>query len=268
MMRGFLQMKFITKTKTLIPAAFVIMFIGSSCTNQNTSEFAFDATAQHDETIDSLIDNLPPYEHVILPVKQSGSEYNPGLFYDNTIDLPSDNTKAALQTGTLMSDLAYFRYYEQVHKSMHYASMLEKHINAFDLPQNDIRELIISLEQNINEQDSIIHLLGNAYNELNRKLTKAERTGFAVLIMTGSWIESNRLMLGSEYQKEKPVSDTWEQNRMFLENHLLPLLNEIENSTNEKIVPRLETLTNQADKKASLNVLNQLHTQITSPQKA
>jgi hypothetical protein len=267
MMRGFLQMKYITPINLFIPAILAVSVLTVSCNNRNSSEFAFDSAVQQDETIDSLIDNMPSYERVILPVKKSQSQYNPELFSNNNLQLPANETKAALQTGTLMSDLAYFRYYKQVHKSMHYASLLEKHMTAFDLPQNAVREMVIGLERNINDQDSIVSLLSNAYNKLSRKLTNADRSGFAVLIMTGSWIESNRLMLGSEYQKEKPVSDTWKENRLFLEKHLLPLLNKFQNNTTKTLQSQLKKLAKQTDKAAALQQLNKLHAEIISLKK-
>lgn len=232
-----------------------------ACGQNNQSDFTFDESKNTTETMDSLINKLPSYQELVIPLRESDSKFQPELISEEDLPLPDDQSYAALQTGIFMSDMAYCRYFEQVNKTRFYSGLLKKRMQAYDMPQKDISELALSLEKNIHNHDSLVTIISDTYDNINTKMIETNRQGTAVLVMTGVWIESNRLMLSDTSANQKIISKEWEKQQQ-LGKKLLGLIDGFDRGIPDYLTGSMEQLIENNNTDAAREDLETLHQKI------
>ena len=211
------------KRTILIILAF--SFFLSSCQDKGKAVFDMDTSSQAPE-FQLIPDSLPNYQDMIDLLSQAGIAYQKSLVEADYL-MPNVNEQIALQTGILIADLSYLRYFDKVNLSMQYAADLDERFLALDLPTEQIRQAVMDIEENMFNSDTSLMILNQAYTELTTQLIEAERSALAALIITGFWIETSHLMLNDpSVNNEELRNVAWEKHCQEIQ-QVLPALSNL-----------------------------------------
>jgi len=123
------------------------------------------------------------------------SEENVG--YDNQLlNLASNirnytnSYKKALNLGVYGADLGYTNQYNNTQDAITYFSVIKGLSQNLDLTNAFKKETFERIEKNISNQDSLIYLITNSFQDIDIFLKTNGQEHIGVLILTGGWIES------------------------------------------------------------------------------
>jgi hypothetical protein len=204
-----------------------------ACGHKQESGFVIDENAIGD-TIQLLPDSIPNYEDMIAPLEQANINFQEALMPEKII-MPENYEQIALQTGILLADLSYLRYFNRVNLSMEYAAELENRFLALDLPRDEILFAVEKIERNLYASDTLLQILNQAYTSVTSDLIQAQRSALAGLIITGIWLESNRLMLSDETVENESIRNAMLQTQCAEFDNLIPVLNAFEHDEIQKL---------------------------------
>lgn len=102
----------------------------------------------------------------------------------------NSNFQKALNIGIYGTDLGYLNIYNQTPDLLPYFSAMKKLSEELGLTAAINDEIIAKVERNINNEDSLIHIISDTYRSIDRYLKENNRDEMGVLIVTGGWIES------------------------------------------------------------------------------
>ncbi|MBQ3676045.1 MAG: hypothetical protein II926_01570 [Bacteroidales bacterium] len=143
-----------------------------------------------------------PYE-IMAHVQNLNLQYNQTL--PNSVlnlNLYESNFKKLLNMGIYGIDVSYMSLYDQVSEALNYFAALKTLANQIELSSVFDAFTMERLEDNMNNQDSLLHILTKKFQESDRLLKGENQIAEASLIMTGCWIES--LYLLTQIEKMKP----------------------------------------------------------------
>jgi hypothetical protein len=170
-----------------------IFLFASACNHKQKLEFSLLET-QTADTIAIHINNIPTYESLFTLLKEIDIQFQSDLMLNQPV--PSNiPEQEALQTGILIADLCYLRYFDQVNLSLNTADYISQRFTSLSIPHQKVQASVELLENNLYSQDSALILLTEAFNMLSEDLILAERNALANLLIAGVWIENGRLML-------------------------------------------------------------------------
>lgn len=138
----------------------------------------------------SLFSIPSPYQLSIL-IKSIGANYNSELIN------PSDNFKQytslfkkAINMGIYGADLAYLNIYQQSPTAITYFSVIK--LLAQDLGLSAAIDPLIfkRIENNIDNQDSLLFIMSNTYRDVDFYLKENQRQREGSLVLAGGWIEA------------------------------------------------------------------------------
>lgn len=140
---------------------------------------------------DQMIKDMPsPIEMAIL-VKHAGGEYNSGLLNDvKRIDDYVTAGKKTVNMGVYSADVGYTSLYKQTQETVFYLNNVRKLSDAIGLTDAFDQTVFDRLEANIENRDSLLHILSGSYDVANQYLKENDRMNTSVLMIAGGWIES------------------------------------------------------------------------------
>lgn len=186
---------------------YTLLFIGmtfliASCTQPGENQK--EETTKKDEILDEanlLIkysDNLfavpSPHEATQL-LAEAKVPFSPNLLHKpEYVKNYASNFDQALNLGMYGADLGYLTLYEQTPELVKYFAAVKTLAKELDLlnqlSANDIKRI----ENNLDNQDTLMHFFANTYKAFDRALLLDNRAETGALIITGSWIESIHLL--------------------------------------------------------------------------
>jgi hypothetical protein len=150
---------------------------------------------------DQMVKDMPsPIEMAIL-VKHAGGEYNSGLLNDvKRIDEYVTKGKKTVNMGVYSADVGYTSLYKQTQETVFYLNNVRKLSDDIGLTDAFDQAVFDRVEANIENRDSLLHILSGAYDVANQYLKENDRMNTSVLMIAGGWIESMYLAanLGAE----------------------------------------------------------------------
>jgi hypothetical protein len=140
---------------------------------------------------DNMIRQMPsPIEMAIL-VKHSGGEYNASLLNPiQNIDRYATTGKKTLNMGVYSADVGYTSLYRQTQETVFYLNNIRKLSDAIGLSDAFDKSVFERVEANIENRDSLLHILSGAYDASNEYLKNNDRMNTSVLMLAGGWIET------------------------------------------------------------------------------
>lgn len=140
---------------------------------------------------EEMIHNMPsPIEMAIL-IKHAGGEYNSSLLNDiKKIDGYVTNGKKTINMGVYSADVGYTSLYKQTQETVFYLNNVRKLSDAIGLTDAFDQAVFDRVESNIENRDSLLHILSGAYDVANEYLKDNNRMNTSVLMLAGGWIES------------------------------------------------------------------------------
>lgn len=191
------------KTLSLVFPA--LLFFACQNSNQSApkqlhySDIDRAASMEAEEAIDSLL----PQEEIVLYNIFSINEIQ-HMINDNT--LPTFNEellhdthawekymqtyKIALNFGIYTADLSYLWIYGQNQQALSLIMILEKMSKSLSIPDGFIDFTISSLEHTMNNTDTMLQILNDAFLATNKHLKKNQEDKTALFIVLGTYIET------------------------------------------------------------------------------
>jgi len=134
---------------------------------------------------------LPSPYQATYSIKECDISFNKKLL--NPADRVSSyttNFKKALNIGIYGTDLGYLNIYDQVPDVISYFTVVKKLSQELGI-HNALQTTIIQrIENNIDNQDSLLYFLTNTYKQFDAYLKQNNRKDIGALVIAGGWIES------------------------------------------------------------------------------
>lgn len=134
-----------------------------------------------------------------------GAEYTPAILNstENATNYVT-SSKTALNLGIYGVDIIYIRMFDLPQESVNYWVVIEKLTNQLGIPDEVINTPRKSLEENINNPDSLIQIATATFNIAKNYLKEQNRESAATLIIIGGWIEAIYIATEALYDEENP----------------------------------------------------------------
>ncbi len=100
------------------------------------------------------------------------------------------NFKQAINLGIYGADLSYLTIYNQLTYVEMYVATIKMLSEELGIEKNVDEKTIARIEDNVNNQDSLIYLISEMFKNSDTFLFKSDRNDIGALILSGGWIES------------------------------------------------------------------------------
>lgn len=138
----------------------------------------------------SLFSVPSPYQLSIL-IKNIGANYNAELLN------PTDNFKQytslfkkSINLGVYGADLAYLNIYQQSPSALTYFSIIKIMAQDLGLSAAIDPNIFERIENNIDQQDSLLYIMSNTYHNVDFFLKENQRQREGALVLAGGWVEA------------------------------------------------------------------------------
>jgi len=206
---------------------FCVILALAGCSGQNSKKSGTDLLIDGyalDGKVISIDNSLfsVPSPHQIAKIL---AEEN--ISYDNQILNPAGNIrnytnsfKKALNLGVYGADLGYINQYGNTQDAITYFSIIKGLSQQLDLINAIKKETFNRIEKNIYDQDSLITLLSNSFQEIDLFLKSNSQEHIGVLILTGGWVESMYILskFAMRYKNNQELTMRLCENKKALSN--------------------------------------------------
>jgi hypothetical protein len=195
-------------------------------------EVELDTTDKVIKFENSLFSLPSPYQLSIL-IKEIGSDYNSELLNPSeNLKLYTSNFKKSINLGIYGADLGYLNIYRQSPSAITYFSIIKILSQDLGLTSAISPTIMTRIENNIDNQDSLLFIMSNIYRDVDFYLKESQRQREGSLVLAGGWIEAMYFLthLAIESKNELLIQRVGE-NKQPLENLikiLQPYINESE----------------------------------------
>lgn len=185
----------------ILPLVLAVPVLFSACSSEKKAESEStpaekvemqpEMTAEDLAEADKMIQEMPsPIEMAIL-VKHAGGEYNANLLNDvKRIDNYLTAGKKTLNMGVYSADVGYTSLYKQTQETMFYLNNVRVLSDGIGLTDAFDQTVFDRVENNLENRDSLLHILSGAYDVANEYLKNNNRMNTSILMIAGGWIES------------------------------------------------------------------------------
>lgn len=141
--------------------------------------------------INNTLFTLPSPYQATYSIKNSDIEYNKTLLNPvNNVSNYTTNFQQAVNLGIYGTDLGYLNVYDQIPDVISYFTVIKKLSQELGIDDALQVDIIDKIENNIDNEDSLLYYLTGTYRQFDSYLKKNNRKDIGVLIITGGWIES------------------------------------------------------------------------------
>jgi hypothetical protein len=139
----------------------------------------------------AMLREMPsPIEMAIL-VKHSGGTYDPNLLNPlENVDNYVTSGKKAMNLGVYSADVGYTALYKQTQETILFMNNIRKLSDAIGLSDAFDQATFDRVEANIENRDSLLHIISTAYQVGNQYLKENNRMNTSILMIASGWIES------------------------------------------------------------------------------
>lgn len=140
--------------------------------------------------------SIPSPVQTALLIRSTGAAYQRDLLMDkNRSEALTGRMGRALAVGLYGSDLAYATIHKDGQTALATLQTIEKLSTALEMGNAFDKGLVDRFKRNVNAQDSLLRLSGEAFRAADRYLKTNERGDVASLVLAGGWIGSLHLAL-------------------------------------------------------------------------
>jgi hypothetical protein len=133
---------------------------------------------------------IPSSIEISQLLKESGAKYSETFPSDpNNVAKYTSKKGQAINLGIYAADLSYAGIYEQKEESMLYLKCANTLSTALGIPDAFGESTISRINDNMNNQDSLLSIITKDYWNTDKYLTNNDRPEISALIITGGWIE-------------------------------------------------------------------------------
>lgn len=230
-----------------------IGLISCGSKSEDNHNHATDSTVAVSDTVVSEINELADFKfHTLLanipsPLEQLNQLPKSGISFNKELLNPTSNekkynsaSKKAINYGVYASDLGYLSSFEQNQEIINYFTTTRKLAETLGAVDQFDKVAANRFEKNMNSKDSLMKIMDEAYAATEDYLKSNERLESASLMLTGSWTESQYLLLESikgvdKQEANKVIFEKIFEQRRHLES-LIGLLNEYSKNPDVKMI--------------------------------
>jgi hypothetical protein len=169
---------------------------------------------------DQMLHEMPsPIEMAIL-VKHSGGTYDPDLLNPiKNLENYVTSGKKAMNLGVYSSDVGYTTLYKQTQETILFMNNIRKLSDDIGLSDAFDQSTFDRVEANIENRDSLLHIITGAYEVSNQYLKENNRMNTSILMIASGWVESMYLAskIGGEEGPMDQVAARIAEQKMVLE---------------------------------------------------
>jgi hypothetical protein len=137
-------------------------------------------------------------------IKQSGALYDKNMMNaPGNLSKYSDGMKQSLNLGVYGADLGYITMYENTADASEYYKTVMQLGTSLKITGSFDAGLMARFRDNVGKKDSILSLVGEAYQRSDKFLRDSEQDDAAALILAGGWVES--IYFALNVYKQKPI---------------------------------------------------------------
>lgn len=147
------------------------------------------------------------------PTDLTSGMANAKFKYDKSLMNPSSkassyssNFQKAVAMGVYGADLGYAASYNQSQDLIEYFGAVSKLAKDLGLESAFDENLIGQIKDNMGKKDTLVNLVDQAYNKVERHLKSNQRVAMAAIIASGGWVEG--IYLSSSLIKDNPQDST------------------------------------------------------------
>ncbi len=135
-------------------------------------------------------------------IKKSGALYDKNMMNPvANLSKYSDGMKQSLNLGIYGADLGYVTMYENTSDATDYYKTVMQLGTALKITGSFDANIMARFRDNVGKRDSILSLVGEAYQRSDKFLRESDQDDAAALILAGGWIESMYFALNVYKQK-------------------------------------------------------------------
>ncbi len=173
-----------------------------------------DTTSTQIYKFDNTLFSIPsPYEISIL-IKNLNIEYNPNIINPvSNSQTYTDTYKKSLNLGVYGADLAYLNMNKQIPEAAKYFASIKIMAEELQLSGSFDANTIKRVENNLSNEDSLLHILSIVYRNTDEYLKENNRQDIGVLVLAGGWVESTYFLaqVAQETQNKELITRLGEQ---------------------------------------------------------
>ena len=168
----------------------------------------------------AMLQEMPSPIEMAIIVKHSGGTYDPALLNAlENVDNYVTSGKKAMNLGVYSADVGYTTLYKQTQETILFMNNIRKLSDAIGLSDAFDQETFDRVEANIENRDSLLHIITGAYEVGNEYLKENNRMNTSILMIGSGWIESMYLAskIGGEEGPMDQVAARIAEQKMVLE---------------------------------------------------
>lgn len=166
----------------------------ASCSGEPAAQGEKSTNAQPETEVLSqakrIFYSLPSPLELSTLLKTAGGSFNESLLNDHKLAAGYQGSmKQALNLGVYGADLSYTTVFQQNQRSLLFLAASKKLAENLGVTEAFSKEMLERANNNINERDSMMAILTDAYWLSNSQLKEESRDNLATLTMMGGWVE-------------------------------------------------------------------------------
>ncbi|CAN5270268.1 hypothetical protein BH09BAC5_BH09BAC5_14870 [soil metagenome] len=197
-----MKLKFTTTLIVLSTAMFMASCTGTPDENGKDS-LPKDSLSVTGLTVKGQSFMMPSPMIVANMIQKSGALYDKNMMNPvANLSKYSDGMKQSLNLGIYGADLGYVTMYENTGDAMEYYKTVVQLGTSLKITGSFDAQLMKRFSDNVGKKDSILSLVGEAYQRSDKFLRESEQDDAAALILAGGWVES--IYFALNVYKQKP----------------------------------------------------------------
>jgi len=203
--------------------------------NGNSNGKDTSVISQRVDKVRAIFSNLPTTLQIMQLLKKSGSHY--------AVEIPNDPTAVskyvtkqgqALNLGIYAADLAFAGLFDQKDDAGFFLQSANKLSTSLGIPDAFNETIISRIENNMANQDSILHIILDDFWTTDSYLKKSDRQEVSACLVSGGWVEGMFIALQLEDKTKSPdMANEIARQKMSLQD-LLDMLQTYPDSPNMK----------------------------------
>jgi hypothetical protein len=148
--------------------------------------------------LEKIFFSIPSPVEMSSLIKQNGYQFDQGkLVATSNVDKYTGESRQAVMLGIYGADLSYTAIFDQKQLTTEYFAAAQKLARQMDADGTITPELLERLEKNQANRDSMLHIISEAYSDLNGYLKEKDRVEVSAMVVAGGWLEA--LYLSTQY---------------------------------------------------------------------
>ena len=199
----------------------LLIVVAASCNQAPKEKESFEpsfSTYKDNESKSAPAEKNEIFYGILNPVEISSIFNRLGVPYNSAIinpvsnkDLYQSNAKASINTGIYGVDLGYIKIFGVGQGMIDYMVTIREMSNKLGIPDRYVTEPIRIMQSDIADPDTIMHLMNNAFEEMENHLRTGGRESTAGLMVLGGWVESLYISTQLVYDPSNPDPEAIEK---------------------------------------------------------